>query len=482
MASEKNGKEPVLGSSRAGWTRSDSLAWVGVTLLGGLLRIIRVNTPRRVVFDEFFYARDACWYVKASKSACGLTNLVVTDREVDRWLRVYSELTPEHPPLGKWLIGTGIRIFGFGPGAWRLASVVAGTLTIALLYLLARRVLASTVGATVAAGLLAIDFLHFVQSRLAMLEIFVTLFGVAAFLFCAFDRDEVKARRDTGRAGTRWARLWHRRWRAAAGVAAGAAAASKLSGWLIVVAMVLLVLAWELGARKTLGVAAAVRQTIVREGPSIVGLLLLIPLFVYAGTYAGRLHGSLLAWPWSQGSWIQEFWARQKYMLDFSRPRFAGPTSPVWSVPMLQRPALYFRDGGSGRVRVIALFGDTIIWWASFAALLYAGWRWLRRKGFAEGLILLGFLSTYGSWVLLTQARGQLFLHYFTPAVPFACLALGYAASRAVTLRAGRVAVAALAAVSLLAFALFYPVLTATPISPKGVKVRLDIARQSSFH
>lgn len=484
MAAEKKQKESVHRSGPGAWTRSDSFAMIGVTFLGGLLRIIRVNAPGRVVFDEFFYARDACWYVKASKSACGLTNLVVTDREVDRWLRVYSELTPEHPPLGKWLIGTGIRIFGYGPGAWRLASVFAGTLTIALLYLLARKLLASTVGATVAAGLLAIDFLHFVQSRLAMLEIFQTLFAVAAFLFCAYDRDEIKPPRDTGRATTLPARLWHRRWRVAAGVAAGTAAASKLSGWLIVVAVVLLISAWEIEARKSLGIGGALRRTISEEGSSIIGLLLVAPILVYAATYVGRLHGSLLAWPWTQGSWVHEFWDRQKYMLEFNSPRFAGPTSPLWSVPMLQRPALYFREGGSARDRVILSFGDPLVWWPSFAALFYAAWRWLRgrRAAAPEGVILLGFLSTYGSWLLLTQARGQLFLYYFTPAVPFACLALGYAASRAVTSRAGRNAVAALAAISLLAFAFFYPVLAATSTSPGGVKDRLDIARLTASH
>ena len=42
--------------------------------------------------------------------------------------------------------------------------------------------------AALASGLLAVDLLHFVQSRVSMLDIFVPMFGVAGFLFLTYDR------------------------------------------------------------------------------------------------------------------------------------------------------------------------------------------------------------------------------------------------------------------------------------------------------
>ena len=38
----------------------------------------------------------------------------------------YTAPTPVHPPLGKWLIALGIRIFGMNPVGWRIGAAVAG--------------------------------------------------------------------------------------------------------------------------------------------------------------------------------------------------------------------------------------------------------------------------------------------------------------------------------------------------------------------
>ena len=89
------------------------------------LRIVSLGRPVELVFDEIFYARDACWYVIGTESVCGITDLA----------------SRAHPPMGKWLIGSGIAAFGYEPFGWRIAAAVAGTIGVALLYLLAWRLL-----------------------------------------------------------------------------------------------------------------------------------------------------------------------------------------------------------------------------------------------------------------------------------------------------------------------------------------------------
>src|SRR3989304_2496789 len=86
---------------------------------------------------------------------------------------------------------------------------------------------AATVGAFSAAGLLAIDFLHLVQSRMAMLDVFVTLFVVAAVLFTVLD-----VTRDRGPGARGWGiRLTlGRPWRLLTGVSLGAAGGGKWAG------------------------------------------------------------------------------------------------------------------------------------------------------------------------------------------------------------------------------------------------------------
>ena len=164
--------------SRFDWSRADTIALTAITLIGGIIRLWHVAQPHQIIFDETYYAKDACWYVNSSPSLC----------EID------GEANQLHPPLGKWLIALGIRIFGYDSLGWRIASVVAGTITIALLYLLARKLLKSTLAASLAAGLLAVDWLHFVQSRVAMLDIFIPMFAVAAFLFLVYDRDYLRGK------------------------------------------------------------------------------------------------------------------------------------------------------------------------------------------------------------------------------------------------------------------------------------------------
>ena len=289
-----------------------------ITTLAAVVRVIGVRYPSTPLVDEYWYARDGCYYWRSSVDACGMADLAPPDRDVTTWLARYGELTPEHPPLGKWLIGLPTAALGYNPGAWRLASILAGALTVGLLYLLVQRAVGSTTAAAGAALLLAIDYPHFVHSRLAMLDVFVALFAVGAFYFCLLDRVQIDARA-RGLPS-------HQRWRLAAGAAAGAAAACRLSGALIVVGVIALVVAWETAATRRSGRRLS---GFGGEAISIVLLLVAVPLAVYIGSYAGRLDGSLLAIPWADGAWLREWLERQSYMVRFHGDKTTTLMGPV---------------------------------------------------------------------------------------------------------------------------------------------------------
>lgn len=90
----------------------------------------------------------------------------------------------EHPPLVKYLIMYSILAFGDTPFAWRLPSVIAGTLTLPVLYLLARRLIGDNRAAVVAVLLFALDVTSFNISSIAILDappLFFALLG--AYLF-----------------------------------------------------------------------------------------------------------------------------------------------------------------------------------------------------------------------------------------------------------------------------------------------------------
>ena len=91
--------------------------------MGGVLRFIRLDVPRSLVFDETYYVKDAysllvsgyerSWPDKANDSFIAGNPGVLLN-------------TPEyvvHPPVGKWMIAAGMWLFGpDNPVGWRFGA------------------------------------------------------------------------------------------------------------------------------------------------------------------------------------------------------------------------------------------------------------------------------------------------------------------------------------------------------------------------
>ena len=422
-----------------------------IVFIAAGLRLAALDSPERLVLDEFWYARDGCYYWRGAEAECGLANLVAPDRDVDRMLADYGELTPEHPPLGKLLIGAPVKAFGFSPRPWRLAAALAGVLMVALLFLFVKRALGSTTAAAGASLLLAIDYPHFIHSRLGMLDIFVGLFALAAFYFCLLDHAQTESRA----AGTRS----HYGWRLAAGLAAGAATASKLSGAAVVLGVLGLVIASEATVRRRRGPPW---ERLGASAASIFLLLLVVPLGVYLATYAGRLDGSLLALPWDEGAWPRSWVERQADMVQLQADKPSSPASR-WSLPMTEPPLPYVLEPSGENVRELLLFGNPLLWWGGFAAVALAALRW-RKDGFTAGVIVVGFFSAFAGWLFLTVTRSPVHLYHAVPVIPFLYLALAYLFEKVAAFRVGRVTSIVVFAVSIGAFAFYLPILTASEI------------------
>ncbi|MEA2487278.1 MAG: dolichyl-phosphate-mannose-protein mannosyltransferase [Actinomycetota bacterium] len=468
------------------WVRLDWIAMGGISLVAFVVRFINLRDPSSYVFDEVYYAKDACYYLDSSVQFCKLP-AGYTD-----------EQSYVHPPLAKWLIAIGERIFGYNALGWRIVPLIAGTLTVALLYVLARFLLRSILGASLASGLLAIDLLHFVQSRTSMLDIFVPLFGVAAMLFLVLDRERWRAEApppDTPEdlpdqeedPPPQPRRLLARPWRLAAGICVGAATASKWNGGLMWAAVVVLTIAWEIAGRRHDERGHVLARAFLEEAPSIVLFLFIVPVVVYTLTYIGRIHGTLLGFPWSQGTWLRAFYDRQKSMYEFQRYLNATHSyqSPPWSWLLLKRPVSYFFCSGSsctptatgnGYQEIIAT-GSPFVWWSSILALIYVAWRWIRTRDFlgAEGLIITGFAFTYLTWVFLAADRPAVFIFYMLPTVPFMCLAIAYVGVQLGRSWEANTAIALFTATAVGLFVFYYPIVTKTTISQDAWKHRIWI-------
>lgn len=89
-----------------------------------------------------------------------------------------------HPPLGKVILSLGIRLFGMTPLGWRCMGALFGVAMLPLMWDLLRRMFRDDRVALCGTALLAFDFMHLTQTRIATIDSFATLFILLMYLFC----------------------------------------------------------------------------------------------------------------------------------------------------------------------------------------------------------------------------------------------------------------------------------------------------------
>lgn len=464
------------------------LAWVGpllVTAFAFALRFYRLAVPAKTAFDEVYYSCDAQLLLRFGYEHAHMKDNVC----------IVDATTPGpgfvvHPPLGKWLIALGEAAFGYSPNGgtraafgWRIAACVFGALSVLVLCRLGRRLFRSTLLGCLAGALLTLDGLHFVQSRMAMLDIFLMFFVLAAAACLVADRDWGRRRLQQRLAGDRSTpgpRIGFRPWRLAAGVMLGCALGTKWSAVYYVVAFGLVMLAWDVGARRAAGVPKPFRSALWRDTLPLVVLVGLVPVVVYLLTWTG--------WFVTDGGWrrtcgpqfpdhcgaIAGFVKYHREIYDF-HVHLHSPhpyASKPWGWLLLARPVLYvYETPRQGTSQAVLGIGTPAIWWASILALIGCVWGWISRRDWRASFLLVGFAAGYLPW--FWPADRTEFFFYALPAVPFMCLALAYCAGLALGPRDAsptrrQVGVAAVGAYALLVvvnFFYLYPVLAGQVIS-----------------
>lgn len=501
--------QPLVGS-RGGW-----VATLLVALIGGLLRFVRLDIPGTgvesknggtfgagKVFDEIYYACDAknlLRYGVERNAVDGNSDCLVAD----------GGSFIVHPPLGKWAIAMGQWAFGetssFG---WRFSAALFGTLTIVVLVRAARRMTGSTLLGCLAGLLLALDGLHFVQSRVAMLDIFLCFWITAAFACLVVDRDTVRQRlaaADDDDLDGWGPRLGRRPWRLAAGICVGAAVATKWSALFYVVVLVLMAFAWEVGARRTAGILSPVRATVVRSVAPLLVTLLVLPAALYVLSWAGWfLTDEGYDRNWAAGNPagglatlvpddLRSWWQYHREIYGF-HDNLSSP-HPYQSHPigwlLLARPVSYYYPQGvsageygctaASCAREVLAIGTPAIWWAAIPMLVACLWLWVSRRDWRAAAVLVMVLTAIVPWIRDDLDGRTMFLFYALPGVPFMCLGLALVAGWALGGRdatprrraAAAAGIGVYVATVLLNFVFLYPVLAAQTLPYDDWRLRM---------
>jgi dolichyl-phosphate-mannose-protein mannosyltransferase len=120
---------------------------------------------------------DEAYYVNAARRIDGIK---VPAHESYAGDPAGQDPNSEHPQLAKLIIAGAIRLFGDGPFAWRIGSVVFGMAAILGMWSLALAAGARRWTALLAATLMAGDNLMIVHSRIGTLDIYVVAFMIWA--------------------------------------------------------------------------------------------------------------------------------------------------------------------------------------------------------------------------------------------------------------------------------------------------------------
>ncbi|GLW25677.1 dolichyl-phosphate-mannose--protein mannosyltransferase [Microbispora triticiradicis] len=481
------------------------LGWLGplaVAAFGGFLRFDRLDVPHAFVFDELYYAKDAyslITYGVERQFADGAEQTILRGgRDVFRACARPEDCAAyvAHPPLGKWLIGAGEWLFGLTPFGWRFAAALAGTLSVLVLARVARRMTRSTLLGCLAGLLLALDGLHLVLSRSALLDVFLMFWVLAGFACLVADRDAARARlaewHRTSALEEPGPRLGPRLWRLAAGLCLGAATATKWTGVLFVVAFAVMAFAWDRGARRAVGLRRPGRQAVRLDLPLVLAWLCAVPAVAYVVSFAGWLasaggygrnwdRASANGWAYFVVDSLRSLIDYQSQVLGFHQGLRAHHDyqSDPWGWPLLARPVLFYYRSSTGACgarscsQAILGTGTPVVWYAGLLALLAMVVWHLTTRDWRAGAAVLGYAAGWLPWCYFALAdRRTTFLFYLLPALPFLILAivlacglvLGPPGASAVRRSTGAALVGAFALLALADFWWLSPVLTAVPV------------------
>jgi dolichyl-phosphate-mannose-protein mannosyltransferase len=402
--------------------------FVSVMVIAALTRLWNLGYPAKLVFDETYYVKDALTLSVEGHEKSWPDGADAAFQSGDVFGYLGQAAFVVHPPLGKWLIASGIWLAGPDQSTgWRLSTALLGIATVGLLMLVALKLFRSVPVAILAGLLLAIDGLAITLSRTALLDTSLTFFLLLGFWFFLFDQQSSRVKITRAIEGSENSILWFRPWLILTGIALGAASSIKWSGLYLLAGIGLYVVVSESLLRKNSGESNWLRKGVLLQG--VFSFLSLIPAAAatYLLTWMGWILGTggyLRTWATENPAsgvfalfpdWMLSLWRYHEMIYGFHvnlTKEHSYEAHPLgWLVGF--RPTAFFYESypmgtngceiADGCSSAITALGNPFVWISSTAALIYIIYRYARHRERVLGLVLLGTASLYLPWIILSE-------------------------------------------------------------------------------
>ncbi|MBO5060684.1 MAG: glycosyltransferase family 39 protein [Clostridia bacterium] len=358
-----------------------------------------------------------------------------------------------HPPLGKIFISQGIRSFGMTPFGWRIVGTLFGILMIPTIYIFSKKMFGMTWLSACTSLLFAFDFMHFAQTRIATIDVYVTFFIMLMYLFMykyyCISFNDTSLKKTFIPLGL-------------CGAAMGFGIACKWTGiyagaGLAVIFFICLYKRYREGNT----------EFRIKAFKTIMFCLLAfiaVPIGIYLLSYIPFVRCSK--------SGIDSIIQNQIDMFTYHGKTVVSAEhafSSLWYMwPINFRPIWYYSGTNGDLTENISSFGNPLIWWSGIAAFFYCLYDAIRNKNKNALFLVIAYLAQLAPWIPVTRTT---FIYHYFPCVPFVVLMLAHTACRLYEKkRSYKIYFAAYTLLAIMLFILFYPVISGYPINGDFVR------------
>lgn len=356
-----------------------------------------------------------------------------------------------HPPLGKIIISIPISLFGMTPFHYRVMGNIAGILMIVVMYFIGKELFKKEHYGVVAAAIMALDGMHFVQTRIATVDSFLVLFCLLAFLFMIkyvhLGKEEQEKKKLKN--------LFF------SGIFIALAIATKWTAFFVALGLAIMFfvhfiyhIIQDKFSKKDIKLILYCILFFVIV-PIVIYLLSYVPLFL------------------NEGCRIKDMKSFIDYQLNIynyhSKLEAEHPFTSSWYTwPILYKPMWYYvKYYANDMVSTMSCMGNPFIWWTSIASTLFSLVYAIIKR---EKTILPVLVLIATTWLPYFFIGRIMFIYHYFITLPFVMLTIVFLLKNIEEKWKTKVVTIGVLVIFLIGFIYFYPVYSGKKVSNDYVK------------